>query len=357
MTHRCNPLHCIVPPVLLERIATSGSKKQRERALKTIMRDHSLRTARIQSALTRGDTSRRVGALGAERAGQPQRTIHDAGGTENVDGPIVRTEGQDPTGDPAVDEAYDGLGDTHRLLWEVFERDSIDDEGKPLKGAVHFGQQYGNAFWDGQRMVFGDGDDDLFNRFTASLDVIAHELAHGVVEHEAGLIYWQQSGALNESIADVFGSLAKQYKLGQTAAEADWLIGAELLGPNVTGKAIRSLARPGTAYDDDVLGKDPQPAHMRNYVETAADNGGVHINSGIPNRAFYLVATGLGGRSWERAGWIWYAALRDYRLQPTARFRTFARATHRAARRMYGERSNEAKVVREAWKKVGLALT
>lgn len=357
MVCRRNPVHCIVPPVLLERIATKGTEEQRERALKTIMKDHSLRTVRLQTELTGGLASQRASLLTAETAGQPQRTICDAGGTENVEGTVVRVEGDAPTGDAAVDEAYDGLGDTYRLLWEVFERDSIDDEGLPLKGVVHYGERYGNAFWDGQRMVFGDGDDDLFNRFTLSLDVLGHELAHGVVQDEAGLNYWQQSGALNESLADVFGSLVKQFKLGQTAAEADWLIGAELLGPNVTGKAIRSMKEPGTAYDDDVLGKDPQPAHMDDYVETTSDNGGVHTNSGIPNRAFYLAAAELGGHSWEDAGWIWYAALRDYRLQPTARFKTFARATHRAAKKMYGDKSKEAGVVAKAWDGVGISLT
>ena len=161
----------------------------------------------------------------------------------------------------------------------------------PLNGYVHFGQDYDNAFWNGQQMVFGDGDDDLFNRFTLSLDVIGHELTHGVTEDEAQLVYYREAGALNESVSDVFGSLVKQRVLNQTADQADWLIGAELLTDAVDGVALRSMAHPGTAYDDAVLGKDPQPAHMDDFVTTFADNGGVHINSGIPNRAFYLVAT------------------------------------------------------------------
>ena len=160
----------------------------------------------------------------------------------------------------------------------------------PLRGIVHFGEEYPNAFWDGRRMAFGDGDNEIFLRFTKSLDVIGHELGHGVIEDESGLEYWGQSGALNEHFADVAGIMVKQRKLNQTADQADWLIGAELRGDEFDGDALRSMKAPGTAYDDAVLGKDPQPDHWRDYVRTFEDNGGVHINSGIANKAFYLLA-------------------------------------------------------------------
>jgi Zn-dependent metalloprotease len=220
--------------------------------------------------------------------------------------------------DVAVDEAYESLGVTYDFFWEIYERNSIDDDGLPLNATVHFGREYNNAFWDGQQMVFGDGDGDLFNRFTIALDIIGHELTHGVTEDEAQLQYFAQSGALNESVSDVFGSLVKQYALRQDANTADWLIGAGLFTANVQGVALRSMKEPGTAFDDPVLGKDPQPAHMRDFVQTFEDNGGVHINSGIPNRAFYLAATQLGGYAWERAGRIWYETLRHERLGPRA---------------------------------------
>jgi Zn-dependent metalloprotease len=113
---------------------------------------------------------------------------------------------------------------------------------------------------------------------------------------------------LNESVSDVFGSLVKQYSLKQTASEADWLIGAGLL--TFKDQALRSMKAPGTAYNNNVLGKDPQPADMQHYVHTAQDNGGVHINSGIPNHAFFLVATALGGNAWVKAGQIWYDTIR-----------------------------------------------
>jgi Zn-dependent metalloprotease len=346
-----NAVHGILPPIVLDSIARNGDARQRRWALDTLARDQSLRAARIQNLILR--YPRRGDVVARELAGRPLRTIRDAQGQENLSGPIVRSEGGGPTGDPAVDEAYDGLGDTYRFYWEVFQRDSIDDEGMPLEAVVHFGQLYDNAFWDGQRMIFGDGDGELFNRFTIALDVIGHELTHGVIENETGLEYWGQSGALNEHLADVGGVMVKQYALGQTSEEADWLIGAGLFTPAVSGVALRSMKAPGTAYDDPVLGTDPQPDHMDRYVTTLSDNGGVHINSGIPNLAFYRAALALGGRSWDRAGRIWYAALQDSRVIQTTRFLAFAEATLRAARRMFGQGPEEE--VRGAWESVGIS--
>ena len=358
--HRCS-IYCIVPPVVFERIAKNGSPEQREWAVETVSRDTSMRAARSQNVAQRGSGGIRADALAAAIPGQPKRTIYDAKNQEQVTGEVVRAEEGPETGDDAANEAYDGLGATHQLWYEKYSRSSIDDAGLPLDAVVHYGDKYDNAFWDGQRMVFGDGDGELFNRFTIALDVIGHELAHGVVETTAKLNYWQQPGALNESCADVFGSLVKQVKENQKAEDADWLIGAGLLtdavsGPEGRPAALRSMAAPGTAYDDDLLGRDPQPAHMDDYVQTTQDNGGVHINSGIPNKAFHTVAMTLGGYAWEEAGAIWYSALRDPQVQPTARFQTFARATARAAVRKFGQDSKQAKAVEAGWGEVGVSL-
>jgi Zn-dependent metalloprotease len=134
---------------------------------------------------------------------------------------VVRNEGGPSTGDLVVDEAYDGLGATYDFFSEAYGRNSIDDEGMPMDATVHFGQEYNNAFWNSESIVFGDGDSELFNRFTVSLDFIGHELTHGVTEDEAQLMYFFQSGALNESVSDVFGALVKQRLLNQTADQAD----------------------------------------------------------------------------------------------------------------------------------------
>jgi Zn-dependent metalloprotease len=155
----------------------------------------------------------------------------------------------------------------------------------------------------------------------------------------------------------VFASLVKQHAAGETANKADWLIGTELLGPEVKGHALFSLIEPGTAYDDPTFGKNPQVAHMKDYVKTAADNGGVHINCGIPNRAFVLAAKSLKGRAWERAGKVWYVALtgasRHGRLGPKTRFAQFAQATIAAATDLYPNSSVDERI-REAWIAVGV---
>ncbi|MCR8672063.1 M4 family metallopeptidase, partial [Agrococcus sp. HG114] len=265
----------------------------------------------------------------------PHREISDARGETHLPGDRVRTEGEPPTGDRAADEAYDGLGAAWRLLHDAFGRDSLDGEGMPLRATVHYGSRYDNAFWDGERMVFGDGDGEVFAGFTGAIDVIGHELGHGVIAATADLEYRDQSGALDESIADVIGSLVKQHALGQSADEADWLIGEGVFTDAVQGVALRSMAAPGTAYDDPVLGRDPQPAHMRDFVVTRDDLGGVHINSGIPNRAFHLVATAIGGRAWGSAARIWFDALTGD-LARDAGFAAFAAATEAAATARFG---------------------
>ncbi|HZA29911.1 MAG TPA: protealysin inhibitor emfourin, partial [Propionibacteriaceae bacterium] len=182
----------------------------------------------------------------------------------------------------------------------------------------------------------------------------AHEFTHGVTQYSAGLTYFGQPGALNESMSDVFGSMVKQYVLDQTAQNADWLIGEGIFLPGVRGRALRSMLEPGTAYDDPVLGRDPQVSSMADYVDTDEDNGGVHINSGIPNRAFAWLATQLGGRSWGRAGQIWYATLTSTEVRSGTDFAGFARATVGTADRLYADDPLIADQVRQAWRTVGV---
>jgi Zn-dependent metalloprotease len=353
-THR-HSIFCILPPYIHNSIAQNGTSQQRTQALRTLGIDHTFRTLRTTHDLLATVQTRGPALLAAE--GRHQRTISDDHRTTNLPGDVGRVEAAAPTGDPCVDEAYEGLGATYSFYWEAYHRNSIDDEGLELDATVHYDVKYNNAFWNGERMVFGDGDGEFFNRFTISLDVIGHELTHGVTEDEAKLVYVYQPGALNESISDVFGSLVKQFKLQQTADQADWLIGAGLFTEKVQGVALRSMKAPGTAFDDRVLGKDPQPGHMKDFVHTSEDSGGVHINSGIPNHAFYLVATHLGGHAWEKAGRIWYETVRDPRLRTTASFRAFALLTVANADRLYGHGSPESQAVREAWNEVGINVS
>lgn len=334
---------------MLRRIAAGGTARQRDAALETLAMDQTLRLTRATYQLLEAGAHR--GLLTVPTAAK-QRTVYDARNREELPGTTVRAEGSSPIADVEANEAYDGLGATFDFFADVYDRNSIDDEGLHLDATVHYGRHYDNAFWNGQQMVFGDGDGDLFNRFTISLDVIAHELTHGVTGDEARLVYIGQAGALNESLSDVFGSLVKQYARKETADRADWLIGEGLFTSRVNGVALRSMKAPGTAFDDPLLGRDPQPATMAGYVRTTADNGGVHTNSGIPNHAFYLASVGLGGHAWERAGRIWYETLRDKRLKPTATFRQFARYTVVNAAHFFGTAERQA--VAGAWEAVGI---
>ncbi|MFI8516937.1 M4 family metallopeptidase [Streptomyces sp. NPDC085481] len=338
----------IVPPHLLEHLANSGNPAIAAAARRTLIADAGARTARVLPQTA-------VAVAPAEPGGtaKPRRTLYDAQRRTDLPGVQVRAEGEEPSGDATVNRAYTGLGATFELFLNAFGRDSIDGSGLPLLASVHYDEDYGNAFWNGEQMVFGDGDDEIFLDFTLPLDVIGHELTHGFTQYTANLEYFSQSGALNESVSDVFGSLVKQYALGHSAEQADWLIGEGLFHPNVQGAALRSMKAPGTAYDDDVLGKDPQPGHMDDYVRTGRDNGGVHINSGIPNHAFYLAATELGGNAWERAGQIWYDVMTGGTLTPETRFAEFARATTEAAKARYGD-GEEIRAVLKAWDSVGV---
>jgi Zn-dependent metalloprotease len=291
--------------------------------------------------------------LAAVSPGRKRRTVYDARHQYDLPGRLVRSEGGPRSKDPRVNEAYDGAGSTYDMFKKIFLRNSIDDRGMRIDSTVHYGVAYDNAFWNGKQMVYGDGDGRIFGPFTRALDVICHELMHGITQHEAALNYRGQPGALNESFSDVFGSLLKQYRRRQTAEQADWLIGEALFLPGVKAKGIRSLRAPGTAYNDPVLGKDPQPGHMDDYIVTQDDNGGVHLNSGIPNRAFYELAIRLKGFAWEKAGRIWYRALTD-KLRAGSSFHDAMTMTVTAAAELYGSNSLEQKAVREAWFEVGL---
>jgi Zn-dependent metalloprotease len=352
--HRHFPVNCFVPPHILKNIATNGTQSQRNLAISTIKTSARMRGQR--QALTDFQAATFRVAVGGK-----DRVIYDAKNGSSLPGTVVRKEGEGPIGDVAVNEAYDGSGVTYDLFNDVYQRNSIDANGMRLDSTVHYRRGYDNAFWDGEQMVYGDGDEDLppderlFNRFTIALDIIGHELTHGVTQFEAKLQYFQQPGALNEHMSDVFGSLVKQYQLKQIAGEADWIIGSGLLTENVNGVGIRSMKAPGTAYDDPVLGKDPQPAHMRDYVNTISDNGGVHINSGIPNYAFYVTAVELGGFAWERAGQIWYVTLKD-KLGANSKFQDCANLTYQTAGELFGAGSIEQQAVKKGWAEVGLTV-
>jgi hypothetical protein len=325
-----------VPPYLLERIAAS-SHPAADHCRSTLAHDLELREGRAGV-----DGSAAPEAV----AGQAAWVVHTARNGSTLPGQVVRSAGDAESGDPAVDEAADGVTATLSTYAEAFARSSYDGNSAQVVLTVHYEQNYDNAFWNGTQLVFGDGDGTVFGRFTTPVDVLGHEFTHAVTQFTAGLDYQAQPGALNESVSDCFGMCVKQRALGQTADHADWLVGEGIFLPGVEARALRDMAHPGTAYDDSTLGRDPQVGAMSDYVDTSDDNGGVHINSGIPNRAFYLAATSIGGDTWEGAGQMWYAALTGGQVTHDTDFAGFAAATVAAA----GE---HADAVSRAWETVG----
>jgi Zn-dependent metalloprotease len=353
MSPRHCPLHCIVPPYMVDFMARSADPQIRERALVALAHCAAVRAVRA--------FAQQLPPMMATRspAGRRHRLIYDARGRDVLPGRLVRSEGEPKAKDAAVNEAYDYSGDTFDFFHDLFGRNSLDDAGMSLLSSVHVGEADGrdryqpmaNAFWDGGQMAYGDGDGVVFRPFTRSLDIVAHELTHGVQSFTSNLVYRGESGAINEHFSDVFGALVRQWRRQESADQAGWLIGVEVLVPAATRRAIRDMEHPGTAYrDDPYLGSDPQPAHMENIYRGPADSGGVHINSGIPNRAFVLAAQGLGGAAWETAGGIWYQAM--LQLSRTSQFKDLARVTAQIAADRWGAAAR--RTVKAAWKKVGL---
>lgn len=355
------PVCCsIVPPHVLARLIEEGTPEQRNAAVQTMAATASMRAQRAligRFARDLGPSVRSAAFLQPPAAPQEgaRQSVYDAenGGANDLPGALKRSSGDPAASDPAVNSVYDATEDTYAFYSEVMGRDSVDDHGMRLVSSVHYSRDLDNAMWNGRQMVYGDGSGHLFavGALVKSIDVIGHELTHGVTEHTAGLEYSSQSGALNESFSDVFGSLVKQYTRKQSAADADWLIGEGTLAPGL-GKALRSMAEPGS---QDVVSR--QPATMGEYEdlpdngEPRNDNGGVHINSGIPNHAFYLAATAIGGNAWETAGQIWYRTLTGGSLNPDADFAEAAALTVQVA----GEVDADAKgKVEEAWRQVGV---
>jgi Zn-dependent metalloprotease len=239
--------------------------------------------------------------------------------------------------DKAAVDAHYFAGLTYDYYYNKLGRNSFDNAGGTMKQTVHYSSNYNNAFWNGTQMVYGDGDGTTFIAFSGSADVVGHEITHGVTERTANLTYSYQSGALNESWSDVMGNLI------ENKADNNWLVGEDIYTPGTAGDALRSMSNPG-AYGD--------PAHMSQYVNTSSDNGGVHSNSGIPNKAFYNFVT-TPGVTRDNAGKVWYRALTQY-MTASSQFIDARNATIQAATDLFGAASTEVSAVTAAWNNVGV---
>ncbi len=232
-----------------------------------------------------------------------QRVIYDNNNNPSAGLPgfgPVRTEGGGATGIADVDNAYDFAGDTYDFYMNVHGRDSLDNAGMQLISTVRYCPNaancpYQNAFWNGSQMAYGAG-------FASADDVVAHELTHGVTEHESNLFYYMQSGAINEALSDIWGEWVDLGNgRGNDSSGVRWLIGEDL------GGAFRSMSNPPTYGDPDRMGS------VNYYCNADVDGGGVHTNSGVANKAAYLLTDGgsfngktVGALGINKTARIWY---------------------------------------------------
>ena len=364
-----NPFHCIIPPYMRYRAMDQAESIRAFRSdVNNFSLDEQFRGSRqtytklsdqAQEALSI-DQLKLTGTRNIfyqparQEAGRPNREVYSANNAYSLPGTLIRDENDPDSGDGEVDRVFGYAGNVYDFYYSIYGRDSINNKGMKMVQTVHYGRNYANAMWDGKQMVYGDASDEIFRSFTSDVDVVGHELTHGVVQFECALRYQDQSGALNESLADVFGVMVKQKLWNQDAKTSNWLIGENILQGD--GYALRSFKAPGTAYvNHPVLGTDPQPADMSGYTDDPNDNGGVHLNSGITNRAFYLACVETGGFSWEKVGRVWYQAMCDKTaVRTNATFAQFRDATLKHASAQFGAGNLVTKAIEKAWKEVGV---
>ncbi|AHD05592.1 M4 family metallopeptidase [Paenibacillus larvae] len=267
---------------------------------------------------------------------------YSASNRYTLPGLLLTNTNNDNWTDGAAVDAHTYAETVYDFYKNKFNRNSLDGKGLQIKSTVHYGAKYNNAFWNGQQIVFGDGDGKTFIPFSGDLDVVGHELTHGVTEHTANLEYENESGALNESISDIIGNAIKG---------KGWLIGEDVYTPNIPEDALRSLEDP-TLYG--------QPDHYSNRYKGPSDNGGVHTNSGINNKAYYLLAQGgthkgitIDGIGRDNAVNIYYHAL-VYYLTPNSNFSAMRAAAIQSATDLFGADSSEVDSVNKAYDAVGV---
>ncbi|MBY6050186.1 M4 family metallopeptidase [Cytobacillus firmus] len=251
------------------------------------------------------------------------------------------------TYDAAAVDAHYYAGKTFDYYKNVFNRNSYDNRGSALKSTVHYGSRYNNAFWNGSQMVYGDGDGTTFRPLSGGLDVVAHELTHAVTDTSSDLIYQNESGALNEAMSDVFGTLVEFFDNNNP----DYEIGEDIYTPNIANDALRSMSDPTKSGDPD---------HYSKRYTGSEDNGGVHINSGIINKAAYLLAKGgthygvtVSGIGNDKVGQIYYRANTVY-LTASSTFSQARAALVQSAADLYGAGSAEVASVNKSFDAVGV---
>lgn len=340
VSHRVHPDSGFVPPAMMEKAALYAQ-----------LRSVGL-TVDTAAAQTPAAPTPLPGAASQQRA-KSHVLIYDARQGIFLPGWRARFESSDPVSDPTVNRAYELHKAMRSFLKKEFKRNSIDNEGMDLIGTVHYGWNYNNAKWTGYQMLYGDGDGIFFATFVLP-DIVGHEVFHGITDETCDLDYHGQSGALNEHLSDVFGVLLRQWMQDVPAQKDHWLVGPGLFTGKMNGRALRDMLHPGTAFNDAFFGKDTQAAHMKDFVHTTEDWGGVHSNSGIPNKAFALFAIAVGGKAWKVAGHIWYEVATGGHIDSDCDFQTFAEKTVEVCAK---QAPKEVDKLKAAWAAVGITVS
>jgi Zn-dependent metalloprotease len=339
---------CIVPRDVLMRFSHDRklSAKMRKAMFDTAQISHDIRELRCKALeLTRTARAHSFG-VAEELAPSPAVTAYDCRHSRVLPGLPVSNPGA--SSDATVKRAFNEAAKVAEFYKEVFDRNSIDNQGMTIMSSVHYGSNYNNALWNGTQMVYGDGDGKLFLDFTKGNDVIGHELTHGVTQHTLGLNYEDEAGGLNESMSDCFGSMFRQWEADQDVNAADWLIGHDLMGPDAKARGytcLRDMADPGAQHC-----LAPQPTQY-SQITPGMDP---HYTSGPPNLAFCTACKAYGGKSWEKVGQVWYDALTTFGPAPDLGMTEFANRTRQVAVTKYRGDSAVADAVDQGWKKVGL---
>jgi len=339
----------IVPPSVLKALSMGQGVQPHDAA---IFRESFAETQRLRMIREGHRMASLIGRRSlptAASAHEPEEHLYDCRHRSTLPGRMVA----DPEhGGEAFKTVFETTGKVASFYRTVLGRNSVDSQGMDLVSSLNYKRNYQNAFWDGQQMVYGNGDGHIFVDFWRSPDVIGHELTHGVTQNESGLQYEGESGALNESLSDCFGAVFSQWVAQMPASEdKGWLIGPGIMGPDAVAKGftcLRDMVDPGAKHC-----LSPQPDSYDHFNPA----GDVHENSGIPNKAFAVFARIVGGNAYDAPIKVWYTACTGGRLSSHATFADFARSTIAVADAWTGpERVALAQAVRQAWREVRVPL-
>lgn len=287
----------------------------------------------------------------------PNGNINLSGATEFIDNDNnwTQVEFHNSEKDDAALDAHWGAMMTYDYFSIKHQRNSINNDGFQLLNYVHVGTNWENARWDGQRVLYGDGDTEF--DALASIDVVAHEFGHGIDDFSSQLLYQDESGAINESLSDIWGSLVESFALGSNPD--NWLIGEQI---TLNSFALRSMSNPKSLGDPDTYQGD-------NWWTLSTDNGGVHTNSGVMNHWFYLLAEGststdgvndnndtfnITGIGKEKATQIVYYAQNELFMNSLLNYSEASTLTIQAAEDLFEANSLEAIATCQSWFAVGV---